>query len=1604
MDLGDSKSQSLSLASSVVAVPCGWTLHIKVDLKIETYNDEREINNPENWNETTMFNYDEASNNKTAPFTTVDGHKVLEVNIKWSQPDGSCPVEDVRVSSDSPDNIVYTIGDAMSFTEFIMTLRSILAHHGGNHDILDHHDFLNLSSTRQHPLLAKTHAEEPARWLHVKLVEGKEITSSWATLLMRGDDLYVHGFKNQYGTYGLNNERGGHCLLRIKYKPLGLDVSYGSLLRNTDDDDASREVVVTKLSNPGLGRDFATDAVRVLSSYIGGVVVKGDEDNDKRRRDAVKADNDKRRRDAVKADNDKRRRDAVKADNDKRRRAVGKALAGLIFMICESARTNPIHDYVARGWNNGWAFDKHLMDKYVWRRPGEQGFWGHGSQMLRDWEDSGNYTKPDRHTLRLLRDIYLVRNGGLSSKAANPTVYSNKNNKMDLRMLGAKPNNRPSKPSTGETKKRPISNNDEASGNQEPMPKNSRSSDGGRRRCIAIQPEEDGRRSSRQEDNNSLPKKQPVVGDSERRPNPDAAKGRGRPRVELSAIHFTKPPTYGMEIIIFDGKRGQIVFNKKGRQQGDHEEQSHGKQGMSKLMLTRPYTGISAEYGCSTIRIDVPNTDPLGLECDVGADMCLSTVNNSKQLQLRLARNVVAVPCGKVLHIEVDLPIKTSKGNFKRLERILEFKDRKPIGIHEDDEGDKVEMNITRYPEAAEMYTAGPKQTIVRIGKRAHRLLKIIAAAIRELDLTKSSPTKFDPTYQFIPTKVKITEEIIGEHKLAARMYQQIQAKVVKDPMIDLVHDGSEPPEAGVALAERTKANNCILSYCSGSKPAAGETKKSTTGDSKDSGTQEQPRKTQRGNDGDRRSLASQPGEDSGRSSGQEDNNSPPEKPVGDSEKHPSHDATKGRGRPRVELLAMHFTEAPTNITEIIVFDGKRGHIVFNKMGQQQEDQEEQSHEEQIQLIRSHGESNLRLLGATRTMFKLVLTGPNRGISVEYGCFTIRIDTPNADPVRFEWDCDNSDDADEVDAPKPKPRWIKDKDDRKIAQVTYAVMSNALEATVDVILDLKDGHSLCGQDGKIAAHIDGFGVRSDLFHQTCVTGQCLSTVNNLKHLQLQLARNVVAVPCGKVLHIEVDLPIKTSKGNFKRLERILEFKDRKSTDIHEDDEGDKVKVNITWYPEAAEMATARPKQPIVRFDKRAYHLLMITTTAIRELDQTNSSPKKIGRTYQCILENVKIIERIVDHKLAGTIYQLIQQKVKVIEETGDPKLAAWMYQQIHHAQFEMSTTPSRQPKQTSSEEECITSALADTSHLAETEMSTAGPSHPTEQTGNEISEEESIITTAETSHSEEVPVVYPVGDELSFISFMMNLRRTLADHKDGEDILDRHHDSNISSTREHPLLAKNRHDQPARWLHIKLEVAGEEATLLVRDDNMYCFGFMNQNGDCYELSNPEGWKLPSEYNAVPLDWGGILDSARLGRTFAADAVRVLSRFAGAPAEADGDDDARARLALVGLIVMVCEAARMNPLRDAIARGWNTGTEFTEQLMEYIGHWELISVALLDWKDGNYGKWTMDPRLAEITGINSPIDALKVIHLVRNFSVEERQLLHYAIYGSPTDEE
>ena len=243
-----------------------------------------------------------------------------------------------------------------------------------------------------------------------------------------------------------------------------------------------------------------------------------------------------------------------------------------------------------------------------------------------------------------------------------------------------------------------------------------------------------------------------------------------------------------------------------------------------------------------------------------------------------------------------------------------------------------------------------------------------------------------------------------------------------------------------------------------------------------------------------------------------------------------------------------------------------------------------------------------------------------------------------------------------------------------------------------------------------------------------------------------------------------------------------------------------------------------------------------------------------------------------------------------------------------------------------------------------------------------------------------VDLTYTIGDHRSFTEFIKNLRGILADHQDREDICDRHKDPNLSGSRKHPLLPKPRAEQPVRWIRIKLQVVeGEEssssATLLMTDDNVDVIGFINQSGVCYDFADQNRScrrMLPPKYKSVLLGWGnsyksilGVrkeeevmdrLTSANLGKNFATQAVGLLSRF-------DPNvvaDVYNSRRAVVGLMFMGLM------FTTTIARGWDTGTGFTKQLMtDYVWKYVEMSRRLRHWKRGNYAERRPDSELRDI---------------------------------------
>lgn len=254
-------------------------------------------------------------------------------------------------------------------------------------------------------------------------------------------------------------------------------------------------------------------------------------------------------------------------------------------------------------------------------------------------------------------------------------------------------------------------------------------------------------------------------------------------------------------------------------------------------------------------------------------------------------------------------------------------------------------------------------------------------------------------------------------------------------------------------------------------------------------------------------------------------------------------------------------------------------------------------------------------------------------------------------------------------------------------------------------------------------------------------------------------------------------------------------------------------------------------------------------------------------------------------------------------------------------------------------------------------------------------------------------ISYPIGDVESYIEFIAELRQKFAGRKG--DVVDDIFEDDKNRACVHPLLVAKPSEQKAvSWIHVELseKEMGMQTTLVVRKDNLHVKGFMNKDRQWFELPGRDDnkRKLPGNYKAKELkgwddSYMGIMKfcnkdqvkktpmSTRLGNAFAERAVRRLSRYHSEDVD-NNMDEHPTRLGTAGLIVMICEAARMNPFLDTIAGGWNGGTGLTSRLFDIMWDWGSMSAALLKWKESGYRTWPIESKRRQGT-------ALASIHLV-----------------------
>lgn len=221
---------------------------------------------------------------------------------------------------------------------------------------------------------------------------------------------------------------------------------------------------------------------------------------------------------------------------------------------------------------------------------------------------------------------------------------------------------------------------------------------------------------------------------------------------------------------------------------------------------------------------------------------------------------------------------------------------------------------------------------------------------------------------------------------------------------------------------------------------------------------------------------------------------------------------TGRHGQPLVEVFSVR-ANFPV-VGTIAVFDGKRGQIIYDS-------------ENDLRQAEAPGH------GGKDDLVDLVLSGPSRVISADGGSFAIKFDP-----------CESDSDDSIIQLDKDNNLWelecIANDDEYcvlessittglgRTAEVTYAVLNNAVEATIEATLFLSGGttQGTTHIDGKISAHIPLFShddSASVLLFSKAKGKKTDPEIRDARSIPIPLARSVVAMPLCSSLTIKVSL-------------------------------------------------------------------------------------------------------------------------------------------------------------------------------------------------------------------------------------------------------------------------------------------------------------------------------------------------------------------------------------------------------------------------------------------------------------------------------------------------
>ncbi|KQJ85596.2 hypothetical protein BRADI_4g00485v3 [Brachypodium distachyon] len=185
-----------------------------------------------------------------------------------------------------------------------------------------------------------------------------------------------------------------------------------------------------------------------------------------------------------------------------------------------------------------------------------------------------------------------------------------------------------------------------------------------------------------------------------------------------------------------------------------------------------------------------------------------------------------------------------------------------------------------------------------------------------------------------------------------------------------------------------------------------------------------------------------------------------------------------------------------------------------------------------------------------------------------------------------------------------------------------------------------------------------------------------------------------------------------------------------------------------------------------------------------------------------------------------------------------------------------------------------------------------------------------------------------------------------------------------TSNSNHPAVAATGDDDPPPIIIFDLKGPGlDKSFLALQSHDISIAAFTNGSGH-YSYSDLIGGleNLPG----VPL-----------GREAMLQAVQVLLAYDPATTE---DDVVPLKPALASLMVMICEAQRLQPIHETVSRGWQSGAHVAPEHLPYIDHWDTMSYEIIH--ANRTGKWDgpFTKMLETSANIRSKEEALVVVKL------------------------